>query len=156
MKGRTLNNLSSFNGIVAERESTLNDLILGDDEIRNAIDNQHIASKSYPIVNTDRTVGARISGEIARKWGNDGFQGSIDLKFAGSAGQSFGAFNIRNLRLELTGEANDYVGKGMNGGRITIKPLQGVQYNSWQNVLVGNTCLYGATGGALYVAGQAG
>ncbi len=141
---------------VVDREPTLNDLILSDDEIRNAIDNQHIASKAFPIVNTDRTIGARISGEIARKWGNDGFQGSIDLKFAGSAGQSFGAFNIRNLRLELTGEANDYVGKGMNGGRITIKPLQGVQYNSWQNVLVGNTCLYGATGGALYVAGQAG
>lgn len=140
----------------AEKMSTLNHVILSDEDVRNAIDNQHIASKSYSISNTDRTVGAAISGEIARKWGNDGFQGSIDLKFAGSAGQSFGAFNIRNLRLELTGEANDYVGKGMNGGRITIKPLQGVQYNSWQNVLVGNTCLYGATGGALYVAGQAG
>jgi glutamate synthase (ferredoxin) len=135
---------------------TLNDEILADGEITNAIVNQQIASKSYPIANTDRTVGARISGEIAKRWGNDGFQGSIDLKFTGSAGQSFGAFNIRNLRLSLIGEANDYVGKGMNGGRITIKPSPGVQYNSWQNVLVGNTCLYGATGGALYVAGQAG
>ncbi len=137
-------------------QRTLNDDILSDDEIKNAIENQQIASKSYSISNTDRTIGARISGEIARRWGNDGFQGSIDLKFTGSAGQSFGAFNIKNLRLELTGEANDYVGKGMNGGRITIKPLQGIQYNSWQNVLVGNTCLYGATGGALYVGGQAG
>ncbi|HEY9733571.1 MAG TPA: glutamate synthase large subunit [Drouetiella sp.] len=137
-------------------EASLNDLILEDADVRNAIENQEIASKSYPIINTDRTIGARISGEIARRWGNDGFQGRIDLRFAGSAGQSFGAFNIRNVSLELTGEANDYVGKGMNGGRITIKPPPGVRFNSWQNVLVGNTCLYGATGGALYVAGQAG
>lgn len=135
---------------------TLNDVILNDDEVRNAIENQQLAVKSYPIINTDRTIGARISGEIARRWGNDGFQGSVKLKFSGSAGQSFGAFNIRNLCLELTGEANDYVGKGMNGGLISIRPSADVRYNSWQNVLVGNTCLYGATGGALYVAGLAG
>jgi glutamate synthase (ferredoxin) len=147
---------ASMTSLLAESDSTLNNRILLDADVRNAIEHQQIASKSYSIINTDRTIGARISGEIARRWGNDGFHGSIDLKFAGSAGQSFGAFNIRNVRLELTGEANDYVGKGMNGGRITIKPPPGIRYDSWQNVLVGNTCLYGATGGALYVAGQAG
>jgi len=152
-QSRSANSVDSVNSVGV---LTLNDSILGDEDVKNAIENQQIATKSYPIINTDRTVGARISGEIARRWGNDGFQGSIDLKFTGAAGQSFGAFNVRNVCLELTGEANDYVGKGMNGGRITIKPSPGVQYNSWQNVLVGNTCLYGATGGALYVAGQAG
>lgn len=149
-----LNHAATVSG--AGGAATLNQQIISDADILDAVNNERITSKSYTIVNTDRTVGARLSGEIARLWGNDGFKGSIDLKFTGSAGQSFGAFNIRNLKLDLTGEANDYVGKGMSGGRITIKPTQGVKFDSWRNVLVGNTCLYGATGGALYVAGQAG
>lgn len=143
---------------VREESSTpnLNEVMIADSLIRSAIDGHQSASKSFVVTNTDRTVGAGISGEIARRWGDDGFRGRIHLKFTGSAGQSFGAFNVKNVRLELVGEANDYVGKGMNGGQITIEAASDANYNSWENVLVGNTCLYGATGGALFVAGQAG
>jgi glutamate synthase (ferredoxin) len=79
-------------------------------------------TKTYEVVNTDRTVGARLAGVIASQYGNTGFEGQINLNFKGSIGQSFGAFNLPGMTLTLEGEANDYVGKGMHGGEIIIKP----------------------------------
>jgi glutamate synthase (ferredoxin) len=108
------------------------------------------------VVNTDRTVGTRLAGAIASEYGDNGFEGQINLNFRGSAGQSFGAFNLPGMILTLEGEANDYVGKGMNGGEIIIKPPADATYDSAQNVIVGNTCLYGATGGVLFANGLAG
>src|SRR4028118_2421134 len=108
------------------------------------------------IVNTDRTVGARLAGAIAKQYGNNGFDGQITLKFKGAAGQSFGAFNLPGMTLILEGEANDYVGKGMHGGEIIIKPPADATYDPAKNVIVGNTCLYGATGGTLFANGGAG
>jgi glutamate synthase (ferredoxin) len=108
------------------------------------------------IVNTDRSVGARISGVIAQKYGNKGFNGELTFNFKGAAGQSFGAFNLSGMNLILEGEANDYVGKGMNGGRIIIKPPQAATFDPSESVIIGNTCLYGATGGVLYANGRAG
>src|SRR5690606_6577031 len=132
-----------------------------DDEILNEvlgnIDSRKPVSLSYPIRNTDRTVGARISGVIADRYGDTGLPyGTLDLTFTGSAGQSFGAFLARGVRLHLTGEANDYVAKSMGGGEITIRPMPETNFERQPAVLVGNTVLYGATGGNLFVAGAAG
>ncbi len=111
----------------------------------------------YAICNTDRSIGARLSGRIARVHGNHGMRDApIDLHFDGTAGQSFGAFLAGGLHLELDGEANDYVGKGMADGRIVIRPPQGARYVAHESTILGNTCLYGATGGELYAAGRAG
>jgi glutamate synthase (ferredoxin) len=112
---------------------------------------------SYPITNHDRTVGATLSGEIATRYGPAGLpEGTITVSFRGSAGQSFGAFLAPGLRLLLEGEANDYVGKGMAGGEIVVRSPSRAAYVSHKSVLAGNTVLYGATGGALYLAGRAG
>lgn len=112
---------------------------------------------SEAIRNTDRAVGARLSGQIAALYGNKGMEEKpIHLLFSGTAGQSFGAWNAGGLHMVLTGDANDYVGKGMAGGKLTIRPPQGVAYKSHEAVIIGNTCLYGATGGRLYAAGKAG
>jgi glutamate synthase (ferredoxin) len=134
----------------------LDDQLLADVDIQAAIGNHGTVSKTFPVVNTDRTVGARLTGAIAHKYGDDGFKGQINLNFEGSVGQSFGAFNLDGVALTLVGEANDYVGKGMNGGEIIIKPPANANYNPAQNVIVGNTCLYGATGGVLFANGLAG
>jgi glutamate synthase (ferredoxin) len=134
----------------------LDDDILADAEIQAAIHGQGTVSKTYKLVNTDRSVGARISGTIAKRYGDQGFGGQISLNFQGGAGQSFGAFALSGLTLNLEGEANDYVGKGMNGGEIIIKPFSNSTYDPAENVIIGNTCLYGATGGTLYANGQAG
>ncbi len=138
--------------------SGLNDQILADAEVQAAIAEHGDVVKAYTIKNTDRSVGARIGGTLAKLYGDTGFKGRIALRFKGSAGQSFGAFIVDNIKLTLTGEANDYVGKGMSGGTIVIKFPQTapIYKQSWQNVIAGNTCLYGATGGYLYCAGQAG
>jgi glutamate synthase (ferredoxin) len=120
-------------------------------------------AKTRPIVleekihNTDRSIGAKVSGHIARLHGNAGLpEKTVDLIFHGSAGQSFGAFTIAGMKLTVIGEANDYVGKGMAGGEIVIRPPQEVQFDWSENVIIGNTVLYGATGGALFAAGRAG
>ena len=136
-------------------EALLDDRIVAD--VRAAIEGGAQAKRSYPIRNTDRTVGARLSGEIARRYGDAGLpDGAIELSFRGSAGQSFGAFLAPGVRMHLTGEANDYVAKGMNGGEITIRPPRDSGFGAGPAVLVGNTVLYGATGGQLFVAGSAG
>jgi glutamate synthase (ferredoxin) len=138
------------NGVV------LDDQLLADPEIKAAIREQSTVTKTFPIVNTDRTVGARLAGAIATQYGDSGFEGQINLNFKGSVGQSFGAFNLPGIVLTLEGEANDYVGKGIHGGEIIIKPPSDATYDPSQNVIVGNTCLYGATGGVLFANGLAG
>ncbi|HEV7388826.1 MAG TPA: glutamate synthase large subunit, partial [Gemmatimonadaceae bacterium] len=109
------------------------------------------------ITNADRAVGATLSGEIARRYGDVGLPAdTISIKFTGSAGQSFGAFAARGLSLELEGESNDYLGKGLSGGRIIVRHPRAAQFIPDQTVLVGNTVLYGATSGEAYIAGVAG
>jgi glutamate synthase (ferredoxin) len=136
--------------------AVLDDEILADLEVQQAIANQTDLSKSYAIINTDRSVPARVSGAIAQQYGNSGLASHLNLEFVGAAGQSFGAFNINGLNLSLVGEANDYIGKGMNGGTISIKPKPDCIFNPSDNAIIGNTCLYGATGGYLFVHGRAG
>ncbi len=116
-------------------------------------------SGSYQILNHHLAVGARVAGAIAERHGDQGLPaGSVRLRFTGTAGQSFGAFLCRGVHLELEGEANDYVGKGLSGGEITIRPFRRAAYAgaSHQHLIIGNTVLYGATGGKLFAAGQAG
>ncbi len=109
------------------------------------------------ICNTDRSVGTRISSRVARKHGLAGLpDGSITLSLTGSAGQSFGAFLARGVTLDLEGEANDYVGKGLSGGRIIVRTGKGAGYNAADSVIIGNVALYGATSGELFVNGRAG
>lgn len=134
----------------------LDNLLLTDTEIVGAIENQGSVTKEIAIVNTDRATGARIAGQIAKRYGNSGFEGQLNLHFKGAAGQSFGAFNLPGMTLRLTGVANDYVGKGMHGGEIIIMPSPESTYEASENAIVGNTCLYGATGGTLYANGRAG
>ncbi|NCJ08551.1 glutamate synthase subunit alpha [Synechococcales cyanobacterium C] len=134
----------------------LDDQILADPEVQRVIQTQGQVEKSFEIVNTDRTVGTRIAGTLAQQYGDGGFEGQITLHFRGSAGQSFGAFSLPGMTLRLTGDANDYVGKGMHGGEIIICPPSEATYAAAENVIVGNTCLYGATGGVLYANGRAG
>jgi len=111
----------------------------------------------YKLRNVNRTVGAGLAGEIAHRFGDAGLEpGTIEILFEGTAGQSFGAFCIRGIRLELAGEANDYVGKGMGGGELVIRLPKGATFHSHENTIVGNTVLYGATGGTFFAAGRAG
>ncbi|MFA7097936.1 MAG: glutamate synthase large subunit, partial [Gammaproteobacteria bacterium] len=111
----------------------------------------------YTVRNDNRSIGARLSGEIARRHGDHGMDDApIVLRLKGTAGQSFGAWNAGGLHLYLEGDANDYVGKGMAGGKIVIAPPPEAQFRSNENVIMGNTCLYGATGGKLFAAGLAG
>jgi glutamate synthase (NADPH/NADH) large chain len=122
-----------------------------------AVVNANGATGNFAIRNTDRAVGAGLSGKIASIHGNNGMEKApVKLHFNGTAGQSFGAWNAGGLHMVLTGDANDYVGKGMAGGKLVVRPPQGVAYKSHEAVIIGNTCLYGATGGRLYAAGLAG
>ncbi|MBZ0106622.1 MAG: glutamate synthase large subunit [Sulfuricella denitrificans] len=122
-----------------------------------AIENKQPLQLSYPVHNTNRSIGARLSGEIARIHGAEGLPADcLTLNLSGSAGQSFGVWNHKGLTLKLEGDANDYVGKGMAGGRIVIYPPVGSAFVAQQTTIIGNTCLYGATGGQLNAAGAAG
>ena len=112
---------------------------------------------SYTLTNCDRSIGARISGEIAKRHGNYGMDHApINVRFTGTAGQSFGVWNAGGLNLYLEGDSNDYVGKGMAGGKLVIYPPRDSEFDSNTTSIIGNTCLYGATGGTLYAAGVAG
>ncbi|HEX5418113.1 MAG TPA: glutamate synthase large subunit [Chloroflexota bacterium] len=135
-------------------DQPLDDQILKD--AAPALNGEGSLTLRYPIRNSNRTVGGKLSGEIAHRFGLNGLpNGEVTVHFAGSAGQSFGAWCVHGVHLKLTGEANDYVAKGMSGGTIAIRPAS-ESYVWKDNVLVGNTVLYGATGGELYVAGRAG
>ena len=124
-------------------------------DIKPCIKERKTESFNYKIMNTDRSIGASASGFIANTFGESGLEKPITLYFKGSAGQSFGCWNASGLNIVLDGDANDYVGKGMNGGKIVIKNTSHYAQSS-ETTLVGNTCLYGATGGEVYVAGSAG
>ncbi|MGF1838050.1 glutamate synthase large subunit [Vibrio atlanticus] len=136
-------------------KAQLNQQIL--DDAIDAIEKRQSTSLYYNVINTDRSIGARISGEIAKRYGNQGMAGSpIKLYLDGTAGQSFAVWNAGGVELYLTGDANDYVGKGMAGGKVVIKPHQGTAFTCNEATIIGNTCLYGATGGKLFAAGTAG
>jgi glutamate synthase (NADPH/NADH) large chain/glutamate synthase (ferredoxin) len=133
----------------------LDDTILAD--AATAIAGEGTVNLRYAIRNRDRTVGGKVAGEIAHRHGLHGLaDGAINLELEGSAGQSFGAWCVDGLRLNLRGEANDYVGKGMSGGEIVIRPPDSAGFTWRDNVIIGNTVLYGATGGRLFAAGRAG
>ena len=126
-------------------------------EIESLIDQNKDIEKVYDIQNTDRAVGTRISYNLYRKFGNNNLEkDSVAINFTGSAGQSFGAFGIKGLKLNLTGDANDYVAKGLSGATISIKLKEESNLISNQNTIIGNTVLYGATSGKLFASGQAG
>ncbi len=126
------------------------------EETLTAIKSNSGGSFSYPVKNTDRTIGAKLSGEIARHHGATGLTNPLQLKLSGTSGQSLGAWNAAGLHIELRGDANDYVGKGMSGGEIIISPPAKSRFASNETSIIGNTCLYGATGGKLFAAGLAG
>ncbi len=122
-----------------------------------AIDSKKAVSIHMPIRNTDRTTGAMLSGTIVKKHGSLGLpEGSIKVRFAGSAGQSFGAFLAPGVEFYLEGDSNDYLGKGLSGGRIIVIPPEGSTFESDQNIIIGNTVLYGATAGEIFISGIAG
>jgi glutamate synthase (NADPH/NADH) large chain len=122
-----------------------------------AIESKSGGRFGFEVQNFNRSIGARLAGEIARRHGNEGMADApLDIMLRGTAGQSFGAWNISGLNMTLAGDANDYVGKGMAGGRIVIRPPESAGYVARDTAIVGNTCLYGATGGQLFAAGRAG
>ncbi|WP_028319257.1 glutamate synthase large subunit [Desulfobulbus elongatus] len=126
-------------------------------DILPAIEAKSGGTFAYTLTNCDRSIGARLSGEIAKRWGNQGMtEAPVRLKLTGVAGQSFGAWNAGGLELHLHGDANDYVGKGMAGGKIVLRPPHLATFRSETTSIMGNTCLYGATGGKLFASGRAG
>lgn len=126
-------------------------------ESAKAIESGSKVELSYDIINTDRAAGAMLSGEIAGRYGHDGLaDDTINVSFKGSAGQSFGAFLMKGVNFRLEGEANDYVGKGLSGGRIAICPPAESKFDASENIIAGNTILYGATSGEIFINGRAG
>lgn len=125
--------------------------------ISNAIDSKQPIALGMPIVNTDRSVGAMLSGYITKRFGGAGLaDNSVKLTFYGSAGQSFGAFLCKGVTLKLEGDANDYLGKGLSGGRLIVVPSRDATFEAERNTIAGNTLLYGATAGELFVNGRVG
>lgn len=121
------------------------------------IEKNAVAAYDYPIKNTDRTTGAILSSIISKKYGANGLPSNLlKTKFKGSAGQSFGAFLAKGVKFTLEGDANDYVGKGLSGGRIIIHPQRNVLFHARENTIIGNVALYGATSGECYINGIAG
>jgi glutamate synthase domain-containing protein 3 len=146
---------------VEERNALLVGSALGDRLAEEALADLNQAGAPvrlrYAISNTDRTVGARLAGQVVKHYGSDGLPPhAIVVELEGTAGQSFGAFLCRGIHLHLTGQANDYVGKGLGGGEIVLRPPAAAGYVWHENVILGNTALYGATGGRLFAAGRAG
>ena len=122
-----------------------------------AIESASGGSFTYTVTNCDRSIGARLSGEIAKRHGNTGMESNpVTVNLTGTAGQSFGVWNAGGLHMYLEGDCNDYVGKGMAGGKLVISPPKGSRFESRETSIIGNTCLYGATGGRLFAAGVAG
>jgi glutamate synthase (NADPH/NADH) large chain/glutamate synthase (ferredoxin) len=138
-----------------EHDQPLDDIILQDAE--EALRDAKPVRLSYKIDNTNRSLATKLSGEIAYQYGGEGLpEGTITLDFQGTAGQSLGAFLASGISLYLTGEANDYVGKSMSGGEIIIRPRPGHHFIAKNNSIIGNTVMYGATGGVLFASGRAG
>jgi glutamate synthase domain-containing protein 3 len=127
------------------------------DSARDALEKQEAVEIDAPIRNSDRAVGATLSAEISRRYGARGLQaGAVRVRLKGSAGQSFGAFAAPGLTLELEGDTNDYLGKGLSGGRLIVYPPQGSTFAPERNIIVGNVALFGATGGEAFINGMAG
>ena len=139
------------------QKGTLDDTLLARDDVKRAIENHEHVKVETPIVNTDRAIPSRVHGQVALAHGNSGWKGSLHLVFHGCAGQSFGFSCLPGMDLEVRGEANDYAGKSMHGGRIRVRPVDGpIGFTPSECSIVGNTCLYGATGGRFFANGQAG
>jgi len=137
--------------------SDLDRAICGEESVKTVIEsNAGSTTVNYNIKNTDRSTCAMLSGDIARAYGNNGFKGSINVNFNGSAGQSFGSFVLPGMNIRLEGEANDYVGKGLHGGEIVVVPDKDAGFVAADSSIVGNACLYGATGGDFHANGRAG
>jgi len=136
---------------------TFDDSVLQDPDVAEAIKSHTSLTKKYHIKNTDRSCFARVSGYLAKLYGDDGFRGQLNFEITGAAGQSFCAFLSHGIEVALTGFANDYVCKGMAGGKVSIRPpnVEGILPNRGFSV-AGNTLLYGATGGKLFVNGRVG
>lgn len=134
----------------------LDDILLSDHEILDAIESEKVVQKTVKILNVDRAVCGRVAGAIAKKYGDTGFAGQLNITFTGSAGQSFACFLTPGMNIRLIGEANDYVGKGMAGGELVVTPTENTGFIPEDAAIVGNTCLYGATGGQIFVRGKAG
>ncbi|HEY0175023.1 MAG TPA: glutamate synthase-related protein, partial [Pedobacter sp.] len=151
------NGLSLFN---TEKQDHGIDHVLDHQLIESArpsLQNKEIVFKAFEVKNTDRAIGTMLSNELSKVYGATGLPAdTINFKFHGSAGQSFGAFAARGISLELEGEGNDYVGKGLSGARLSIYPFKEVTYVPEQNIIIGNVALYGATSGELFVRGLAG
>jgi len=127
------------------------------EEAKAALDDQQNVSLKYDVINTDRTVGAMISNEISKKYGADGLaENTINVKFNGSAGQSFGCFSAKGLRFELEGDANDYFGKGLSGANLIVYPSKEAKFSPRDNILIGNVAFFGATSGTAFIRGVAG
>ena len=152
-----------------QRNTTLYGSRLQDHKLENILDKKLIYfsdqalhenstySSAFPIMNTDRATGTMLSNEIAKRYGSKGMDpGSLSFQFTGSAGQSFGAFAARGLKLHLIGEANDYFGKGLSGGMLSVMCHQNSNLDATKNVIIGNVALYGATSGEAYINGKAG
>ena len=136
-------------------DRTLDDVILQD--AKSCLQTKHPLSLKYKVKNTFRSIGTQLSGEIAYRYGDEGLpENTLNLTLTGSAGQSLGAFLVKGVRMTLVGESNDYVGKGMSGGEIVVVPSPSAKFDPSKNSICGNTVLYGATGGALYIRGRAG
>jgi len=136
-------------------DRTLDDVILQD--AKSCLQTKRKLSLKYKVKNTFRSIGTNLSGEIAYRFGDEGLpEGTLNLTLSGSAGQSLGAFLVKGVRLTLVGESNDYVGKGMSGGEIILVPSPSAKFDPAENSICGNTVLYGATGGSLYIRGRAG
>lgn len=127
------------------------------EDARPALEGKQDLLLSYPIVNTDRSVGAMLSGVIAQQYGEIGLpEQALKIRFKGSAGQSFGAFLVHGVEFRLEGDTNDYLGKGLSGGRIVVVPPVRADFKPEENIIAGNTLLYGATSGEVYLNGRAG
>ncbi|KAL6010102.1 Ferredoxin-dependent glutamate synthase [Asimina triloba] len=125
-------------------------------KISETIEHEKVVNKTIKIYNVDRAVCGRIAGVVAKKYGDTGFAGQLNITFTGSAGQSFACFLIPGMNIRLVGEANDYVGKSMAGGELVVTPVENTGFCPEDATIVGNTCLYGATGGQVFVRGKAG
>ena len=131
-------------------------------EIAGSMQNRRLEDKTpvfatFDVKNTDRTIGTLLSNEISKKYGSAGLpDNTINYKFKGSAGQSFGAFTAKGISFELEGEANDYVGKGLSGAQLAIYPSAEATFTPEENIIIGNVALYGATSGEVFIRGMAG
>ena len=134
----------------------LDDEILEEKDVRKAIETEGDVTIKREIINVNRAATARVSGAVAAKYGDSGFAGSVNIHLEGSAGQSFGAFCVGGVNVRLEGEANDYVCKSMSGGEVAILPPKDSPFKPEDCIIAGNTCLYGATGGQVFINGRAG